>query len=209
MKKLIIISFFVLIVSYAQAAEIILGAIGSVVTNNVVITNNILSRTGVTNSYQTYDDYYNYTNGVGMNWPNPRFTIQADAVSVKDNLTGLIWKRRSDYFTNYTTWANSVNLCHDLDGGTNGWRLPNRNELLSLLNMQYFNPSLGNTNSTAKWTANNPWSSIKTSPYWSSTTSPSTGTNYAMTVSVYDGNASSGTLKTSTNSAYAWPVRGP
>ena len=49
----------------------------------------------------------------------------------KDNTTGLTWSRRAP---NEMTWMNALNYCEDLsEGGYNDWRLPNIDELRTII----------------------------------------------------------------------------
>ena len=59
-------------------------------------------------------------------------TINDDVV-VTDLTTGLIWQKKSDYKGN---WENALKYCEELDyAGRTDWRLPNKNEAASLLNL--------------------------------------------------------------------------
>ncbi|MBU0728338.1 MAG: choice-of-anchor D domain-containing protein [Proteobacteria bacterium] len=78
----------------------------------------------------------------GLAWPDPRFTDNGDG-TLTDNLTGLIWLQNANCFgylnfPDALTYANSVlqnNVCGLTDGSALGdWRLPNINELRSLIN---------------------------------------------------------------------------
>ena len=70
----------------------------------------------------------------GVAWPDPRFTVDGTGNCITDNLTGLMWVRNPDAIIR--TWqqalefANSLALC-----GSTDWRLPNVNELDSLVNL--------------------------------------------------------------------------
>lgn len=94
----------------------------------------------------------------GVAWPNPRFVDNNGAVT--DNLTGLVWLKNSNCketvggiarnitearptsgfvhkLTDAVTWANNLSdgACGLTDGSVAGaWRLPNVNELKSLMN---------------------------------------------------------------------------
>ena len=63
----------------------------------------------------------------------------------------------------------SAGYCGLTDGATD-WRLPNRFEIESLLDMQYSIPSLSNAAGTGQWSAGNPFNNVATGYYWSSTT---------------------------------------
>lgn len=79
---------------------------------------------------------------------------------VTDSKTGLEWQ--DDYLDNggeikYTHWAEAIDYCEtlNLDGGN--WRLPNRKELLSIIDYARYNPSIStiftNTASLEYWTS--------------------------------------------------------
>lgn len=72
----------------------------------------------------------------GIAWPQPRFTPQVD--SVHDNLTGLLW-RRDARLSEATTWQDALAGVARLG---NGWRLPNINELESLVDCTTYGPAL-------------------------------------------------------------------
>ena len=72
----------------------------------------------------------------GVSWPSPRFAVGsgATAACIIDNLTGLMWVRAPD--TNPTTWSNALASANGLTlCGFSDWRLPNINELESLVNI--------------------------------------------------------------------------
>jgi len=142
----------------------------------------------------------------GVPWPTPRFTPGkgAEAECVTDGLTGLVWSR--DAGANRTaTWADALvwvatvlrrdpGLCGHTD-----WRLPNRNELRSLVH-------LGQSNGAA-WLATQGFVNVSWEPYWSSTTfHAATGPlTDAWAVSIYD--AAIGAAPKS-GAAHVWAVRG-
>ena len=87
---------------------------------------------------------------------------------VSDSATGLQWQDDSDAKTTLTGWAAAIDYCeNDLTlGSYSDWRLPNKNELLSITDRSRKDPSIDvsvfqNTVLTAA------------SYYWSSTTSAS------------------------------------
>ena len=68
----------------------------------------------------------------GVAWPNPRFTVDGTGNCITDNLTGIMWARQDGGFRTWQLgldFANSLDLC-----GFSDWRMPNRKELLSLVN---------------------------------------------------------------------------
>ena len=80
---------------------------------------------------------------IGVEWPSPRFTDNGDQ-TITDNLTNLIWAQ--DVWAHssacgtsaYTTWQGALDFttCANANSylGYNDWRMPNVNELNSLLN---------------------------------------------------------------------------
>ena len=60
------------------------------------------------------------------------FTESPDGETVTDNRTGLMWLKTYD--SSGGTWKEAIKFCEDLDyAGYSDWRLPNKNELVSLL----------------------------------------------------------------------------
>jgi len=169
---------------------------------------------------------------LGVAWPNPRFTIVGDtnAVSdartncVRDNLTGLIWARNMNLASNTIwtgigtcTWVtafavitNSAGPVNGANyGGTNDWRMPNWNELTSLITVEYSTPAVPNIAGTAKCTEGNPFFNILPAAgfIWSSS-SFANNTGFAWSMPLGTGQAPVQT-KTGSSAMYVWPVRGP
>jgi hypothetical protein len=146
----------------------------------------------------------------GVEWPFPRFTDNFDG-TITDNLTGLIWLKNANCFGERTwglaltdVWALSSGDCGLQDGsGVFDWRLPNRFELESLLDLGYIVPCLSDTEGIGKWTEGDPFNNVMTGNYWSSTTL-STSPDYAWFVSFHFGSVHQDLKSTS---AYVWPVR--
>jgi len=132
----------------------------------------------------------------GVAWPNPRFSAGtgATAACVTDNLTGLMWVRAPSVTP--ATWtaalssANGLTLC-----GFSDWRLPNVNELESLVNGEVVEPA------TFLNTQN--FSGVQVDSYWSSSSSAGSAAN-AWFVSMDDGGVGAN-LKS--GSGWVWPVR--
>ncbi|MDP2990282.1 MAG: DUF1566 domain-containing protein, partial [Kiritimatiellota bacterium] len=163
------------------------------------------ARTPQTITYAVGDDG---TNRVGVAWPNPRFTVQANTNCVLDNLTGLMWARdranACGLAVAATNWNTAVTSCNDLVyGGYDDWRLPNLQELQSLLDYRWYNPPLCNTLGTAQLAVNDPFTGAA-SYYWSSTTFLGGGVNAWQIV--YTGSSSWGNKTSGTGNV--WPVRG-
>jgi hypothetical protein len=148
---------------------------------------------------------------LGVVWPNPRFTNNNNG-TVTDNLTKLVWLRNANAAGTNKTWANALAYCSALangqagltDGSTLGqWRLPNVKELESLVCLGYNSPSLSNTAGTAKWTAGDPFSSVQSSNYWTST-SYAGSTSNAHNISLTDGSIN---VTDKNNGGFTWAVR--
>lgn len=150
-------------------------------------------KTGQTNSVQTGDDG---TYQKGVVWPNPRFTIQADTNCVLDNLTGLIWARSANPAGSSMPWSNAIAFCEDLTyGDQSDWRLPNRNELNSLIDANRSRPALP---------ADHPFAGVTNGLYWSGT-SYANNSNYAWGMHMFYGNIAEYSKTWGLN---VWPVRG-
>lgn len=139
----------------------------------------------------------------GLPSPAPRFRDNGNG-TVTDELTGLIWLQNANRF-GVVTWPQALDICNSLAGGSQGlsdgsvagdWRLPNVNELQSLLEL--------NNSSGAAIAAGNPFTDLQPANYWSSTSVaafPALGWYVALAVGcpVFD-------LKF--NVMRIWPVRG-
>ncbi|MBF0539427.1 MAG: DUF1566 domain-containing protein, partial [Nitrospirae bacterium] len=162
-----------------------------------------LPQTGQTTSYAAGDDGALQK---GVAWPNPRFTVNSDQ-TVNDNLTGLVWTKDAGTPTvgscagGKMTWQAALDYVSCLNTanylGYNDWRMPNVNELESLVNAEQATP--------ATWLFLQVFANVQSNAYWSST-SYASNTSYAWFVSMVDGNVSgSGLVKSRTY--YVWPVR--
>ncbi|MCP3954023.1 MAG: DUF1566 domain-containing protein [Desulfobacterales bacterium] len=113
---------------------------------------------------------------IGTAWPDPRF-IDNDDGTVTDNLTDLIWLKKANCITfytsdtntyNYRSWANALTSANSLATGMCGltdsssagdWRLPNRKELQSLIDLGNHEPTLPTGHA---------FTGVQYSYYWSS-----------------------------------------
>ncbi|GMR20225.1 MAG: hypothetical protein BMS9Abin36_0820 [Gammaproteobacteria bacterium] len=97
----------------------------------------------------------------GRAWPQPRFTTDEQRVS--DLLTGLVWYRDAGLAIKPVTWQGAFETIANLNKKQNQqkWRLPNINELESLIDCDRHTPALP---------ANHPFKNAREA-YWSSTTS--------------------------------------
>ena len=109
----------------------------------------------------------------GASWPDPRFTNNGDG-TLTDELTGLMWLQDGGCLGS-AIWINTFTVIDALNTGTEffcdsytsssyaDWRLPNINELQSLLNLE--------KNNIANWLINDQgFVNLGAAPYWSSTT---------------------------------------
>ncbi len=81
---------------------------------------------------------------MGLSWPKDRFN-HMDLV-VEDRLTGLIWTKDADLSKGLVSWMDALHLIKGLNanayGGFKDWRLPNINELESLVDGSSHSPAL-------------------------------------------------------------------
>lgn len=99
----------------------------------------------------------------GAPWPAERFVVRGEVVT--DGLTGLHWCRDATVSTYPCTWAEALAQVTDMNrerhGGRDDWRLPNRNELRSLMSYQARKPALAE---------GHPFVNVFLGWYWTSTT---------------------------------------
>jgi hypothetical protein len=157
-------------------------------------------KTGQKISYQAGDDGYHQK---GVDWPDPRFTDNGDG-TVTDHLTGLMWSK--DANANGTmTWNDAIDYANNLSLGSGGcgtyytdWRVPNKLELESLLDLGEYSPTLPD---------GHPFSNVQSesndSSYWSSTTRAS-WSDHAWFVSM---NSWLVSFRDKPADTYVWPVR--
>jgi hypothetical protein len=152
--------------------------------------------------------------------PATRFANNSDQ-TVTDNLTGLIWAQDADvmktrdpsFDTDYLTtnswesandgavsWQHALDYIRKLNGenylGHSDWRLPNRDELATLLDWQYGYPAV--------WLTVWGFSNVPADYFWSSTNDP-LYTDAAWFVDMGSGYIDS---YYKTDNHYVWPVRG-
>jgi hypothetical protein len=79
---------------------------------------------------------------LGRSWPKPRFEIAGDAIV--DRLTHLRWLQRADLTASAVTWGDAFRAVAEWkeESGERGWRLPNINELESLVDCSEHHPAL-------------------------------------------------------------------
>jgi len=132
----------------------------------------------------------------GVAWPEPRFTANGDG-TMTDNLTGLMWTKDANLLGGYLNFYQVIDFCNNLDlGGYTDWRLPNVNELESLVN--------ANEPNSATWLNTQGFTNVQASNYWSSTTY-AYYQGFAWFVGMWYGGVA-GDPKS--HLYYVWPVRG-
>ncbi len=123
-----------------------------------------LPRSGQTQSYASGDDFAAQR---GVSWPQARFVDNLNG-TVTDRLSGLVWLKNAGCF-GPTDWATALAAANNLANGACGlsdastagqWRMPNANELESLVDVSQANPAVSSANpftninlSTAYWTS--------------------------------------------------------
>ena len=124
----------------------------------------------------------------------PRFSDTGDA-TVIDHFSGLMWTRNADKGNGKVDWAQAIaGAAACTDGGFTDWRLPNRHELASLIDLGKYNPALP---------AGHPFIGVQPSYYWTSST-PANNENHAWLVHFYIGFV---THDDKGGSHFAWFVR--
>lgn len=116
----------------------------------------------------------------GVAWPSPRLTDNKNG-TVSDNLTGLIWLKDANCTdtvggiergSGVLDWPSALSWSNNLASGKCGlsdnsvagdWRLPNINELRSLVDYSRHDPALP---------AGHPFFNVQSVWYWSSTSNP-------------------------------------
>lgn len=167
-----------------------------------------LPATGQHISYAAGDDA-SLNKGVAWN-ATTRFTDNQDG-TVTDSLTGLIWLKDASCLGT-ALWADALTAVNTLASGQCGlsdasaagaWRLPNLNELESVIDISAANPALS---------ARNPFVNISGGIYWTSTSyyGGEAGSPDAWTIRLSDGrymNDTSSNVKAS-SSNQVWAVKG-
>lgn len=167
-----------------------------------------LAATGQQVSYAVGDDA-SEKKGVAWNALG-RFTDNQDG-SVTDTLTGLTWLKDAGCLGS-DVWSKALTAVNQLASGTCGlsdhsaagdWRLPNINELESLIDVSAANPAMS---------AGNPFANVSGGVYWSSTSyyGGVGGSDKAWTIRLSDGrymNDTNSNVKASAANGI-WAVKG-
>ncbi|MDY6951034.1 MAG: DUF1566 domain-containing protein [Thermodesulfobacteriota bacterium] len=130
----------------------------------------------------------------GNSCNSSRFECVMDGEAVLDKETGLVWERTPEIADR---WADACDYCyHKRVGGRFGWHLPTLEELASLLD---------GTHSQADLPNGHPFTAVRTGPYWSSTSDPTSSSDHAYIVSFERGFLDHALKTTRYN---VWCVRG-
>lgn len=124
---------------------------------------------------------------------NTRFIDNGD-LTVTDQVTGLTWLKHANYFEKAMKWAEAVKVCAKLNVAGRQWRLPERLELDSLLDLSRFCPALPEEH---------PFINVQAAYYWSATAYAS-DPNRVWMVDIYVYGCIDHWRKKSLG--YAWPV---
>lgn len=95
-----------------------------------------------------------------------RFKCVMGGEAVLDKQTGLTWARNAGIAKRGLTWQEAVKFCQDVEiGNRKGWRLPTKEELITLLDTSQSKPALPD---------GHPFKNVAgagstTTPYWTST----------------------------------------
>ena len=78
----------------------------------------------------------------GQSWPQPRFRVADEGIF--DRLTGLTWQRCADLADGEVDWSRALSTIEALNApsGRRIWRLPNINELETLVDCSHSRPAL-------------------------------------------------------------------
>lgn len=139
----------------------------------------------------------------GTALPVPRFNDNGNG-TITDNLTGLVWLKNAGCFA-INPWATALGNANNLSSGECGlsdgsragdWRLPNRKEMLSLINRQQSDNSA--------WLNSSGFTAVQPGTYWTSTTYAGDGSRtWSVGMSASSVNFSHKTQ----DICYTWPVR--
>ncbi|KJU83570.1 protein containing DUF1566 [Candidatus Magnetobacterium bavaricum] len=155
-----------------------------------------LPQTGQTTSYAAGDDG---AVKAGAAWPTPRFKDNGND-TITDRLTGLMWTSNANAAGGKVTWQEALNLVDSLNKSASknytNWRLPNVNELESLINAEH--------SIAANWLNKQGFKDVQPYYYWSST-SYVARTSFAWVVGM--GNGIVFYDDKIFKNAFFWPVR--
>jgi hypothetical protein len=154
----------------------------------------------------------------GVALPTPRFKDNRDG-TVTDRLTNLRWLKDlnclgmpswSEGFTRIAYLNTGVNFsCAEYTAGTFGdWRMPNINELLSLINYGFLAPAISNTQGNGKASEGNPFVNLPTSIDAHVKSSTPAAQPQPNTSSLWEVRISTGQSDVTSGGGLLWAVRG-
>lgn len=138
--------------------------------------------------YGGYRNKTDYPKGVrcvrGDSLPESSFSRDNTSQVVTDETNGLMWQDNAEAASVKGYWEYAINYCESLTlGDYSDWRLPNINELRSIVDYGKYNPAIDDTI----------FENVNPAEYWSSTTQYE-NTNYAWYI-YFDGSGDSGDVK--------------
>lgn len=143
----------------------------------------------------------------GAPWPNDRFKPDLSGNCIIDNLTGLMWVRNLNTVNNGNRLVWNAALTTATNGrwcGYSDWRVPNINELGSLINYSQSEPA---TWLNADIGVGAGFSNVQTSPYWSSSTA-AYSSGLAWQINMFSGIIGVFSKEETLEPPYLLPVRG-
>jgi len=131
---------------------------------------------------------------------NPRFTVSGDCVN--DNLTGLMWAKNGNLPNGPRNWQGALDYVASINSssglcGYKDWRLPNMNELESLIN--------ASEDDRATWLNTQGFSNVQSEYYWSSSEYAANTDLYAWAVPMWK--FWTANIRKLQKSCYVLPVR--
>lgn len=151
----------------------------------------------------------------GASWPTIRFTLDTSGKCITDNLTGLMWVKNLNTVNGGAplTWSTALSVADNGNWcGYDDWRMPNINELSSLVNYSYASPAnwlmYGSGNSGSPVCSGVCFANVQAGKYWSSSTA-TYDSQWAWYVNMGAGGGGNYFNPKNDNSSYRlFPVRG-
>lgn len=148
---------------------------------------------------RTLEEIYDKVVAVSLSSPLARFSLNPGYDTITDNWSKLTWARSP--LAIRRTWNQATTYISGLSlGGKSDWRMPTKEELLTVVDITQQNPALP---------VGHPFLDVQNSLYWTSSLFSGYDTTYYY-INLYTGSASYEYLNGSDSSFtyYVWPVRG-